>query len=156
MSRSGYSEDLDNWDHIRWRGAVKSAIRGKRGQAMLRELLAALDAMPEKELITDDLVDADGCYCTLGALGAARGMDLASIDAEDPDSVAEAFGIPRALAAEIEYENDYTPCYRIVGGGWVRETPAQRWVRMRAWVVKHIRDPETAAVATVTDKSGKP
>lgn len=139
MSRSGYSCDLDNWDLIRWRGAVTSAIRGKRGQAMLRELLAALDAMPVKELIVDDLVDADGCYCTLGVLGAARGMDLASIDAEDPWSVAAAFGIPRALAAEIEYENDYTPCYRIVGGGWVRETPAQRWVRMRAWVVKHLK-----------------
>lgn len=140
MSRSGYSDDLEPWDLIRWRGAVKSAIRGKRGQAMLRELLAALDAMPVKELITEDLVDADGCYCTLGALGAARGMDLASIDAEDPHSVAEAFGIPRALAAEIEYENDETPCYPIGGGGWARETPAQRWVRMRAWVAKHLKD----------------
>ncbi len=137
MSRSGYSDDLEPWDLIRWRGAVMSAIRGKRGQAMLRELLAAMDAMPKKELITDDLVDADGCYCTLGALGAARGMDLASIDAEDPDSVAEAFGIPRALAAEIEYENDD-------GGPWLphhhTETPAQRWVRMRAWVAKHLKD----------------
>lgn len=137
MSRSGYSDDPEPWDLIRWRGAVMSAIRGKRGQAMLRELLAAMDAMPKKELITDDLVDADGCYCTLGALGAARGMDLASIDAEDPDSVAEAFGIPRALAAEIEYENDD-------GGPWLphhqKETPAQRWVRMRAWVAKHLKD----------------
>lgn len=137
MSRSGYSEDLDNWDLIRWRGAVKSAIRGKRGQAMLRELLAALDAMPVKELIAENLVDADGCYCTLGVLGAARGLDLASIDAEDPHSVAEAFGIPRALAAEIEYENDD-------GGPWLphhhTEAPAARWARMRRWVAKHLKD----------------
>ena len=38
MSRSGYSDDLDNWDLIRWRGQVSSAIRGKRGQGFLREL----------------------------------------------------------------------------------------------------------------------
>jgi len=137
MSRSGYSEDLDNWDLIRWRGAVTSAIRGKRGQAMLRELLAALDAMPVKELIVDDLVDADGSYCTLGVLGAARGLDLQSIDPDDPRGVAAAFGIPRSLAAEIEYENDD-------GGPWLphhrTETPAQRWVRMRAWVAKHLKD----------------
>jgi hypothetical protein len=46
MSRSGYSDDHSEWDLIRWRGAVASAIRGKRGQAFLRELLVALDAMP--------------------------------------------------------------------------------------------------------------
>jgi hypothetical protein len=57
MSRSGYTEECeDNWQTIRWRGAVKSAIRGKRGQAFLREMLAALDAMPEKRLIAGDLV----------------------------------------------------------------------------------------------------
>lgn len=58
MSRSGYSEDYDgdHWDLIRWRGAVASSIRGKRGQAFLREALAALDAMPEKKLITGDLI----------------------------------------------------------------------------------------------------
>jgi len=41
MSRSGYSDDCDVWALIRWRGAVKSAIRGARGQAMLRELIQA-------------------------------------------------------------------------------------------------------------------
>jgi len=47
MSRSGYSDDCDDqWSLICWRGAVKSAIRGKRGQAFLKEMLAALDALP--------------------------------------------------------------------------------------------------------------
>lgn len=55
MSRSGYSDDLDSWSMIRWRGAVTSATRGARGQAFFREMLAALDAMPEKKLIADDL-----------------------------------------------------------------------------------------------------
>ena len=31
MSRSGYEDGLEMWDLIRWRGAVASAIRGKRG-----------------------------------------------------------------------------------------------------------------------------
>lgn len=57
MSRSGYVDDMcDQWALIRYRGAVSSAIRGKRGQAFLREMLAALDAMPEKRLISGVLV----------------------------------------------------------------------------------------------------
>jgi len=57
MSRSGYIEDWDDqWGLICYRGAVKSAIRGRRGQAFLREMLAALDALPEKRLITEELV----------------------------------------------------------------------------------------------------
>ena len=51
MSRSGYTDDFDDqWALIRWRGAVTSAIRGKRGQEFLREMAAAMDAMPEKSL----------------------------------------------------------------------------------------------------------
>ena len=45
MSRSGYSDDDEDGRLAMWRGAVQSAIRGKRGQAALRELLTALDAM---------------------------------------------------------------------------------------------------------------
>lgn len=50
MSRSGYSDDydFDNWQLIRWRGAVNSAINGRRGQAFLKELLTAIEALPEK------------------------------------------------------------------------------------------------------------
>ena len=46
MSRSGYGDDIGQWDLIRWRGAVQSAMCGKRGQAFLKEMLAALDALP--------------------------------------------------------------------------------------------------------------
>ena len=45
MSRSGYTDDYDDgyeWANIRWRGAVKSAIRGKRGQATLKAILDAM------------------------------------------------------------------------------------------------------------------
>ena len=57
MSRSGLVEDDgdDPLAHGRWRGAVKSAINGKRGQQFLRELADALDAMPEKVLVAGAL-----------------------------------------------------------------------------------------------------
>ncbi len=56
MSRSGYSEDGDQWQMIKWRGAVASAFRGRRGQAFLREMRDALDALPVKRLLRDELV----------------------------------------------------------------------------------------------------
>lgn len=110
MSRSGYSEDIeDTWAHIRWRGAVESAIRGKRGQALLRELIEALDAMPDKRLSSGSFATAEGEFCTLGALGAKRGTkmdDLGDEDDCDPREVGRRFGIARALAAEIMFLND--------------------------------------------------
>lgn len=84
MSRSGYSTDLDDWDLIRWRGQVASAIRGKRGQKFLVDLLAALDALPQKSLIVDELQE-EGQVCAIGALGLSRGLDMSKIDPEDAD-----------------------------------------------------------------------
>ena len=129
MSRSGYSDDCGGWDLIRWRGAVTSALKGKRGQAFLIELRDAMDAMPDKRLMTDTL-EADGQFCTLGVLGAKRGLDIAVIDAHCRESVSHAFGIAEAMAAEVVFEND--EC------GW-NESPEQRWQRMRKWVDSNIQ-----------------
>lgn len=131
MSRSGYSDDLDQWSLIMWRGQVASAIRGNRGQRMLRDLLAALEALPEKRLITEDLRNEDGEVCTLGALAVVRGMDLGVLDPSEPDDVAAAFDIAPQLAREIVFENDEQ--YR-------SETPERRYVRMLAWVKAQIRE----------------
>lgn len=128
MSRSGYSDCCDIWPLICWRGAVNSAIRGKRGQQFLEDLLAALDAMPEKKLIRDELV-ADGQFCTLGVVGQQRGIDMTDIDPEDRDRVAAAFDIAPAMAAEIVYMNDEY---------FDRDTPEQRWQEMRKWVAEQI------------------
>lgn len=131
MSRSGYVEDTDDqWELIRWRGAVKAAIKGKRGQALLREMLTALDAIPDKRLIEEELkAPGGGDVCALGAVGLRRNMDLDAIDPGDYEQVARAFGIAESLAREIMYENDE--------GGW-RETPEQRWARMRTWVMAQL------------------
>lgn len=130
MSRSGYSDDCENWSLICWRGAVTSAIKGKRGQAFLLELRDAMDAMPEKRLVAD-VLEADGQFCTIGVLGAKRGINMEGLDPDDREDVAKAFGIAPALAAEIVFMNDE--------GSWNAETPEERWVRMREWVESNIQ-----------------
>lgn len=161
MSRSGYYDDNDDiLAHGRWRAQVRSATYGRRGQKLLKDMLAALDALPEPRLIAGDLVftgepqwshpspDEDiilggdqlvdgsgrvvrvGDVCALGALGLARGMDMSKLDPHEAESVADAFDIAHQLAREIVYENDE--------GGY-SETPEQRFIRIRRWVERQIK-----------------
>jgi hypothetical protein len=135
MSRSGYSDGADAWKLIRWRGQVASSIRGKRGQAFLREMLEALDALPEKRLIANALYD-EGEVCAIGSVGLKRGIaNMAEIEAEDFYHVAAVFGVTHQLVREIAYLNDeYDAAY------WVpQETPENRWQRMRDWVTSQLR-----------------
>lgn len=133
MSRSGYSDDCDDqWATIRWRGAVAASIKGKRGQALLIELAEALDAMPEKKLISRDLKNENG-YCTLGVLGAKRGLPIETLSPENYDEVSEAFGVAAPLVQEIVYLND-EDCEGM--------TPEERWTQMRGWVHNKIKIPE--------------
>ena len=130
MSRSGYFDDLEDSKLALWRGAVKSAIRGARGQKLLRDLADAMDAMPEKVLIAYELIDAEGDACALGVVGRLRGIDMAKLDPDCPNDVALAFDVEPTLARKIVFENDE--------GNWDSETPAQRWKRMRKWVDKNL------------------
>ncbi len=124
MSRSGYSDD---GDHVQlWRAAVDRATFGKRGQAFMRRLRDALDAMPTKRLIADAIKNEAGEVCVLGAVDP-------NVDEYDAESLAEHFGIARALAAEIVYMNDEYFNWSIGA-----ESPEQRWARMRAWVAQQI------------------
>lgn len=130
MGRSGYSYDCENM--AMWRGQVASAIRGKRGQAFFRDLIAALDALPEKRLISEEIKNDQGCVCALGALGAKKGLDLETLDPYDYEGLGGSFNIAHQLAQEVMFENDE-------GNAWGRESPEQRWERMRAWAVKQLR-----------------
>lgn len=130
MSRSGYDYDLDQWQLIMYRGSVASALRGKRGQAFLRDLLDALDALPEKQLIAADL-EKDGQVCALGALGKARNIDMNNLDPHDSSTIAGTFNIADCLAREVVYENDE--------GFYNAEPPEHRFERMRSWVIAHIK-----------------
>jgi hypothetical protein len=161
MSRSGYHDDIDNWSLIKWRGRVASATRGKRGQKLLRDILAALDAMPVKRLIAHELA-TEGEFCTLGALGAARGLDMSSIDPEDRDAVAATFDVAMPLVAEIVWHNDdhiddyewvevevcgpirpYYPEYgrhRLTVRAPAENVEERRWHYMRSWIASQIKE----------------
>ncbi len=146
MGRSGYIEDCGDYDDdnrsLLWRGAVKSAMRGKRGQAFLKELLAAMDALPAKRLVAGDFEAPETGMpfalrrdvCALGAVGRARGVDMqkgefAYGEDANAENIAGEFGIAHALASEIMYANDE---------GSYRETPEARFERMRKWVADQI------------------
>ena len=123
MSRSGYSDDCE---HVElWRQAVERAILGTRGQVFMRRLRTALDALPVKRLITDEIRNSAGDVCALGSID-----PTCAVDPYDREAVAGHFGIAPALAAEIMYLNDEWPRRA--------ETPEQRWARMRAWVDRQI------------------
>lgn len=156
MSRSGYNDYCDDDLALgRWRAQVASAIRGKRGQAFLRELLAALDAMPEKRLVKQEF-EADGEVCTLGCIARVRGIDMSIFDPEDEsvgEEIGPALGIAHQLAREIMWENDEFYLWDSTRGR-IRDDPTEpekRWKYMRDWVARQIRvTPEEAGAVEVT------
>ncbi len=155
MSRSGLSDDCDEqWMEALWRGRVRSASRGKRGQKFYRELLGALDAMPVKELHAEVFDDSmEGKVCALGALCRVRHIDVVDADPDD-DRIAEELAIKLdvsdCLTRTVIWENDEGGHDRFIAlkhealhGQWsarVLESPWDRWQRMRAWVAGNIRD----------------
>lgn len=126
-----------------WAANVERSLKGKRGQASLRELETALLALPEKQLIADDLQDATGRNCALAALAKLKGVDIPKL-AEPEDeydeiavhdqmvSLGERLGVPRLVATEIVYRND---------DDWrpKRETPEERYQRMLRWTQRQLQ-----------------
>lgn len=168
MSRSGYTDDNeDPLAHGRWRQAVKRSLEGKRGQAMLCVLVAALDAMEDKRLYPGSFKTPEGEFCALGVLGAKRGIKVDDLGDDydcEPDRVGQRFGIAPAMAAEIMYMNDEyavdcwkwvdvvicgpMPPYHFPPYGHKRHDrsvrvhndshPQERWQKMRAWALENI------------------
>ena len=145
MSRSNYTDDCDGFELARWRGAVSRSIKGRRGQALLRDLGEALDAMPVKRLYPGSFASEDGEFCALGALAAHKGIrtdDLGSDEGDDcdPDRVAERFGISGAMAAEIMWANDegLVSEHAYIDGRWSPDPDhaEKRWLAMKQWVSK--------------------
>jgi hypothetical protein len=177
MSRSGYTDDNDDdpLAYGRWRQAVRKALQGKRGQALLRDLVAALDAMEDKRLYPGSFATADGEFCALGALAAKRGTKVDDLGDDEygcePAEVGRRFGVAPAMAAEIMYMNDE---YAVDVWKWIdveivgpvrqnwpefgshKKTvrvhndnhPAERWRRMRAWAVENLATHERQGAAS--------
>lgn len=142
MSRSGYSDENDDNTLGLWRANIDRATYGRRGQVFFRNLVEALDALPEKRLIKGKLETDIGEVCALGALRRVRGLDLhESIRDSDWDALGKAFDVASMLTQEVMYHNDErgdfdyeTQRYRDD-----EETPEQRWKRMRNWAASQLR-----------------
>ena len=135
MSRSGYGGECESWELVRYRGMVASAIRGKRGQSLIRDLGIALDAMPVKELVEDEFA-YDGKVCALGAVANFRNVDIGHINPARDDcreETATLLHIATCLASEIMYENDE-------GVGPWSNSPEERWHHMRDWVAANLKN----------------
>ena len=111
MSRSGYSDDCDNLEL--WHAAVNRAMKDKRGQKALQEIVEALDKMPEKKLIQGSFTV--GGFCTLGALAQYRNIDVSDFNPEENDgevwpvnrkTVSARLDIAPSMVAEIMFMND--------------------------------------------------
>lgn len=156
MSRVVYNEDEPSAPYEFQEQAIRNAINGRRGQAALRLLIRALDAMPQRRIIDDWLIK-DGDVCTVGAMvlqqcieaGASREGALgylmgeqdrlnreASWDWTDIVTLAnEQLDIARFMGFEIvELTDEWTK----------RSTPEQRWQYVRDWAVKNLKDEVTA------------
>jgi len=143
MSRVVSDDYCDNWDRIRWAGALKQAIKSERGQAVLRELETALLSLPEKSLI-GGAFSYCGQVCALGALAVKRKVDegkegsTARYEVEeefsdildDSEMVARRLSIAHTLAWQVMYENDERSCGR---------TPEQKYAHVLAWVRERIK-----------------
>lgn len=137
MSRSGYGDNGQSDDEVEYyRDWVRQSLASNRGQAFLRELAAEMDAMPDKALIEEELIDEEGNCCTLGVAWKARGLPPSRWDPTECDGIAQDLGIDECIVREIAYMND-----------GFSETPEQRWKRMRAWVEQRINQRPENAIA---------
>ena len=98
MSRIDYSDDEEDYagQYNLWQGNCNRSIRGKSGQAALRELEAALLALPNKRLIRN-AVACNGDVCAVGAYVLLKRAQKAGSTLE---------GMQRVLEVEMGPEED--------------------------------------------------
>lgn len=157
--RISYSEEEDFPGQFSlWRANLGRALRGRRGQAALRELRDALLALPDKKLI-DGHIAKDGAVCAVGALmldkkmkslGVAREEALKLLEADyvpyggwekwdgydDADTAeeAKAYGIPYMVAWRLVELNDED---------LYKADPEERYRRVLAWTEKQLAEAAT-------------
>lgn len=156
--RINYSDDEERPGQFAlWQANCERSLKGKAGQLELRELEAALLALPEKRLIRGALVDDDGGVCAIACYGKHKGLDLTKFDPEDEsDEVGIAGGMPRLVAWSVVALNDIhiNDHYEIAEGPsvhhghgeyqnqgvWTRfkYTPEERYEKVLAWVRRHL------------------
>jgi len=160
--RIEYSEDEDYPGQFAlWQGNCQRSLKGKAGQAALRELEAALLALPDKRLIAHKMIDHEGDVCAIGALAKHKGRDLLSepnvyedgeFDGDgEMEEIGMELGMPRLVAWKVVELNDIqldgsnlVTCegpyrwYSEKPQVWVPITPEVRYERVLAWTRRQL------------------
>lgn len=121
------------------------SLKGRKGQQSLRDLEAALLALPEKRLINSGLVNTNGEVCAMGALARYRGVDLPAPHMDEywgedysdlTGPLAVKLRVPDPVARRIAWLNDegFSQCWRPI-------TEEQRYEEMLSWVRSQIIPP---------------
>jgi hypothetical protein len=139
MMRISYSEEEDFPGQFGlWQGNCDRSINSKAGQAALRELEAALLALPDKRLIAGELENADGEVCAIGALAKFR-QHAPHADPEcEMEEIGIELGMPAMVAWKVVALNDLELDRRWdkETGQLVAITPEERYERVLAQVRK--------------------
>jgi len=155
MGRHGYldDEECEQLGHDRYRKQVAFAMYGERGQALLRELRDALDAMTDKRLIKNEFVRG-GQACAMGVVALSRGIpDAEKIDRDDHDYLAKLFDVAPIMVREIQYKND--DCAWSIDPA---SAMVERWELMREWVgenIDELQDPLVPALREIAAMKGQ-
>jgi len=154
MSRIGWTDEEDYPGQFGlWQANCQRSLDGRKGQAALRELETALLALPQKRLITSELVNDAGEVCAIGAVAKHRGQlteDMRARGECHMEEVGVDLGMPRLVAWKIVELNDILLSDRegrlVIHAGpyrWPSEqptsweftmTPEQRYERVLEWV----------------------
>lgn len=149
--RIGYSEEEDYPGQFGlWQANCQRSLKGRAGQTALRELEAALLALPDKRLIAGKMIDSDGEVCAIGALAKHKGRDLVAetraqlaeigidrdvdeIDGDDEmEEIGVELGMPRLVAWKVVELNDI----QLEGRTLIQNEGPYRWPaeKPKEWV----------------------
>lgn len=152
MSRSSYSDDFgeDYPNQLElYRANVERSIRSKAGQARLRELRVALEALSVKALEAETFAagtQEQPRVCALGAwalhkcggdIEKARAMVPSDADDFETFDRLQPHGWPKLVVFEAIYMNDE--------GSWNVQTPEQRYAYIMRWLDENIASPRQPA-----------
>jgi hypothetical protein len=149
--RINYSDEEEDFpgQYSLWQANCERSINGKVGQKALRELETALLALPEKRLIADELENAEGEVCAIGAIKKYRNVEVQS-DPEEMEEVGVELGMPRLVAWKVVCLNDIEIDGKYVEAAgpatawghrprvFVSVTPEERYEQVLAWVQRQI------------------
>lgn len=108
MSRFYEADGENPAENLYWPN-LRRACRSKRGQRVLREVVEALLALPQRRLIANAIKEPSGEVCAVGAVAQYKGVDLGEYregDQEDTIQIGESIGMGRMIPWHLGFMND--------------------------------------------------